>query len=253
MILLVYDGSFEGFLSAVFDIYEYRFSEVRFAVEGIYQQNIFARTHAVITTDEKAARVRAGLLKRISRESIQQLYNTFLSEIDAIENTLLSYIRYAFSGQTDIARDFSHPAVLRVQQTARMVHREKHRMEAFIRFQLTSDDLFFAIIEPDFNVLPLIKKHFADRYADQCWMIYDARRKYGLYYDKKEVSSVTISFGTETSSGKDIKNLYSSGETLYQKLWQQYFSSVNIEARKNMKLHIQHMPRRYWKYLTEKS
>ena len=83
-------------------------------------------------------------------------------------------------------------------------------------------------------------------------MIYDGRRKYGLYYDKNEVSMVTISFDSETSSGKSIKSLYNTSELLYQKLWQQYFSSVNIEARKNMKLHIQHMPKRYWKYLTEK-
>jgi probable DNA metabolism protein len=43
--------------------------------------------------------------------------------------------------------------VLTVQQTSRKVHREKHRMEAFVRFQLTKDQLYFAIVQPDFNVL----------------------------------------------------------------------------------------------------
>jgi probable DNA metabolism protein len=41
-------------------------------------------------------------------------------------------------------------------------------------------------------------------------------------------------------------------EELYQHLWQQYFSTLNIAARKNLKLHIQHMPKRYWRYLVEK-
>ena len=31
-----------------------------------------------------------------------------------------------------------------------------------------------------------------------------------------------------------------------------YFKSTNIVARKNTKLHTQHVPKRYWKYLTEK-
>ncbi|TXD94923.1 DUF4130 domain-containing protein [Gillisia hiemivivida] len=26
-----------------------------------------------------------------------------------------------------------------------------------------------------------------------------------------------------------------------------------MKSRKNMKLHLQHVPKRYWKYLTEKS
>lgn len=60
-------------------------------------------------------------------------------------------------------------------------------------------------------------------------------------------------FSEEAGSGKEIRNLYDETEGLYQKLWKQYFSSVNISARKNLKLHIQHMPRRYWKYLPEKA
>ena len=49
-------------------------------------------------------------------------------------------------------------------------------MEAFVRFQCTKDQLYYAIIQPDYNVLPLISKHFEKRYADQRWLIYDIRR-----------------------------------------------------------------------------
>jgi probable DNA metabolism protein len=61
-----------------------------------------------------------------------------------------------------------------------------------------------------------------------------------------------MTFNEETSSGKDIAAIFDEKEELYQHLWQQYFKSVNIVSRKNTKLHIQHMPKRYWKYLTEK-
>ena len=59
-------------------------------------------------------------------------------------------------------------------------------MEAFVRFQLTKDGLYYCIIQPDYNVLPLISNHFEKRYADQRWLIYDSRRKYGIYYDLKK-------------------------------------------------------------------
>jgi probable DNA metabolism protein len=125
-------------------------------------------------------------------------------------------------------------------------------MEAFVRFQLTKDQLYYAICQPDYNVLPLIRKHFKDRYADQRWLIYDSRREYGIYYDLEKVDSVLISFVEEANDGENVAAILEENEELYQQLWQQYFTSVNIAARKNTKLHIQHMPKRYWRYLPEK-
>ncbi|HEX8460832.1 MAG TPA: TIGR03915 family putative DNA repair protein, partial [Segetibacter sp.] len=172
-------------------------------------------------------------------------------EEEGIEDVLLQYVQYAFKNKTSIESDFSHNAVVKVAQTAKMVQREKHRMEAFVRFQLTGDELYYAVCQPDFNVLPLIQKHFEKRYADQKWLIYDSRRKYGIYYNLTEVEFVNLSFEA-TSNGKNLAMMMDEKETLYQQLWQHYFKSVNIQARKNMKLHIQHMPKRYWKYLPEK-
>jgi probable DNA metabolism protein len=149
-------------------------------------------------------------------------------------------------------KDFSNAAVLAVTQTAKKVWREKHRMEAFVRFQKTGDQLFYSFIEPDYNVLPLLAKHFQQRYADQRWLIYDGKRHYGLYYDLQQVTEAYMSFSEDTANGKDVRPAYDASEVMYQQLWQQYFQSVNIKARKNTKLHIQHMPRRYWKNLPEK-
>jgi probable DNA metabolism protein len=250
--LIVYDGSFEGFLSAVFDIYEYRYDHVEFSKHDNYQSTIFGSAHIATPDETKTNRVWQGLKQKISPKALSDLYKTFLSEKKGIENVLLNYIRYIFASKTSVEFDMSNEAVLTVAQTARMVHREKHRMEAFIRFQLTRDELYYAVIDPDFDVLPLIKKHFHDRYADQAWLIYDTRRKYGLYYDRQQVEVVSMNFEADNDSGKNIRSIYDEKEELYQKLWQQYFTSVNIGARKNMKLHIQHMPKRYWKFLTEK-
>jgi probable DNA metabolism protein len=133
------------------------------------------------------------------------------------------------------------------------VHREKHRMEAFIRFQKSSRGLYFALIHPDFNVLPLIIRHFKNRYADQPWVIYDEKRKYGVHYDGNTVQEVTLELHAESQApviSADL--LLDEEEALYALLWKDYFRSTNIPARKNMKLHLQHVPKRYWRYLTEK-
>jgi probable DNA metabolism protein len=82
-------------------------------------------------------------------------------------------------------------------------------------------------------------------------LIYDARLGFGIYYDLEALSNVELTFNT-AGSANTLTEIYDVREEFFQDMWRRYFSSVNIIARKNMKLHIQHVPRRYWKYLTEK-
>lgn len=252
MNIVTYDESFEGLLTAIFEIYEYKIQQPVIYKSSAAPGTLFGTMHHTITSEEKAARVLKKLKDKLTSNAVMQFYKTFLSEIREVENSLLRYVNYALLSKYSIENDFGHPDVLMLQQTSRKVDREKHRMKAFVRFQCTKDQLYYAIIQPDYNVLPLIAKHFKDRYADQRWLIYDNLRKTGLYYDLEKVEEVSIHFETDLNNKEQLKAIYDENEELYQSLWQNYFQSVNIKARRNMKLHIQHMPKRYWKGLVEK-
>ncbi len=252
MVTLTYDGSFEGLLTVIFEIYEYRFSDITISPVDKTQANVFNHHRHSVSDPVKAERVWLALKQKISSAALNQLYRAYLSELPGIEDKLYLYVRYVFSSKLSVEHDYSNSFVLFIKQTDQKVRREKHRMEAFIRFQLTADGLYYAICQPDYNVLPLLQDHFRDRYADQRWLIYDSIRKYGIFYDLETVETVSLSFSEEGGSGKNLQAVFDEKEELYQQLWQQYFKSVNIVARKNTKLHLQHMPRRYWKYLTEK-
>ncbi|MBC2845160.1 TIGR03915 family putative DNA repair protein [Winogradskyella flava] len=249
---LTYDGTFDGFLSAVFHVFEHKTGHVNIQNEFAAQNELFSDNETIITEESKANRVWKGLKAKLSTHGRCQLYYAFLSEQSGIENTLLDYIQYAFSRDRAVDKDYSHPSILKVAQMAKMVGREKHRMEAFVRFRLTKDHIYFANIEPDFNVLPLIQKHFKRRYADQKWVIYDIKRRYGLFYDLDKVDIVNMNFPVGFDFTKTDSDYFTEQEFEFQKLWQDYFKSTNIASRKNMKLHIRHVPKRYWKYLSEK-
>lgn len=249
---LIYDGTMAGLLTAVFEAYEHRLDIVHILTEEHWQQDAFAVRQGVVTDALKARRVWKGLTGKLSKEALDQLYYCFLSELPGIEDTILAYTRYVFSSGKNVAADFGNDAVLTVTQTARKVWREKHRMEAFVRFSLLKDQLYYASVTPDYNVLPLIAPHFRSRYADQNWLICDLKRKYGISYNKEteQVSEVRISWDERTMPDNTIA--YDAAEPLYQQLWKDYFKSTGIPARNNRKLHLQHVPLRYWKYLTEK-
>ena len=252
MTTVLYDGSFMGLLTAIFEIYEYKINEPSIYAEDKAAVSLFGKPHIVIADETKFDRVYKKLQQKLTPNALLQLRNSFLSELKEIPDGIYRYIVYVLSSKNSVENNFSHPDVLLLQQTSRKVHREKHRMEAFVRFQLTKDGLYYCLIQPDYNVLPLISNHFKKRYADQRWLIYDSHRKYGIYYDLEKVETVFLNFEVNSNDKKAIAEISDEKEELYQRLWQQYFSSVNIAARKNMKLHIQHMPKRYWRYLVEK-
>ncbi|WP_125722534.1 TIGR03915 family putative DNA repair protein [Flavobacterium ustbae] len=251
MTQIIYDGSYEGWLSAVFESYEYKLKDVVFAKKENSNRLLFSNTHFVITDNNKANRVLNGLEQRLSKNGFSSIYLAFLSELDQIEEMLFRFVQYAFSSPINIEGDLSRSEVLNVKKAAHLTGKESHRMKAFVRFKLTKDDLYYAIVEPDCDVLPLIEQHFKNRYADQRWLIYDSKRRYGIYYDLEDVTTVEMQFESNPSSSF-LAEINDENEEFFQNLWRNYFSSVNIESRKNTKLHIKHMPKRYWKNLTEK-
>ena len=80
----------------------------------------------------------------------------------------------------------------------------------------------------------------------------------GLYYDLHDVHQVqmdALAIDSQIMIGhsQDFSVELDDEEALYDQLWKDYFRSVNIEARKNMKLHIQYVPKHYWRYMNEKT
>lgn len=248
MTLLSYDNTFEGFLTAIFEIYEFKYQDVTILNSQNQQESLFAEPIQIITNKEKSDRVLERLEKQLSKNGIRELLYVFSSESIQTEKILSEVIFYAISNPNqNILNDYANEYVLQLSKIVKSVGREKHRMEAFVRFELLKDEIYFAKIDPDFNVLPLIIRHFKERYQDQKWIIYDIRRKYGIYYDLRSVEIITL---PDFNSKSD--DFLHENEINYQKLWIEYFDHTNIKERKNERLHLQHVPKRYWQYLTEK-
>lgn len=254
MVTYVFDGSLEGLLTAIFEFYEQKHEAVQLVWQKLHQPTMLQETVIIINNETKAKRVWNGLEKKLSPEWLKQFYVAYLSEQPQTFQDLFDFACYIFDNPKGAEKNYGNPYVIAVSQMVKKVGRERHRMKAFIRFQKTADGMYYAPIEPDFNVLPLIIPFFKNRYADQQWIIYDVKRKYGLYYNLHTVTEITYDFVSEIDTRKMNLpiELADSSEELASLLWKDYFNSTNIPARKNMKLHLQHVPKRYWKYLNEK-
>ncbi len=258
--IFIYDGSYEGLLSCIFTIFKSRIVPTAITTEASYQFSLLDSAEHVATNEEWAARVLKGIDQRTHARASALVYTLFLSELPSCEMLVYEVIQAIISkGDESILENFANPYILKAAQIEKMMHREVHRMHAFVRFQKSREGLFYAAVDPDFNVLPLIGDHFERRYADQSWLIFDARRHYGLHYDQKKMSFVSLDNPVFAMSAQLFQEdrqqsyvLQDEREKEYQLLWKNYFQAVNIGERNNVKLHLRHMPRRYWKFLTEK-
>lgn len=248
---LIYDGSFNGFLTAVFIAFDEKIQVADIQKNSVSQNGLFSETETIFTRTERAKRVWNGIQKK-SHTAIKNIYFAYLSETEGVELLLYRYIQQLFVDKKSIYSDSSDDSIFKISQLATSVGREKHRMEAFVRFQLSRDDIYFATIEPDFDVLPLISKHFRSKYADRQWLIYDVKRKYGIYYDLEYVEIVSLDLTEIYNNNINKNHNFSAGEYEPQDFSNHYFKSTNIKSRINRKLHPQNVPKRQWKYLGEK-
>lgn len=254
MLIYTYDGTFEGFLTAVFECYSRSDFPVDIVSKKSEQKNMFADRFEVYADAKKADRVWKSAQSKMSPKNRQMLFHAFLSDEKEIEMKIYRFMRRLFSEQSNLETDFGDPDVLHLTQTVQKVKREAMRMLQFVRFQHTKDGLFFCGIEPRYDVIPLTVEHFKRRFADQRWLLYDLKRNYGILHDRGKLEEVEISHKEFSSiTGKVKENVLQEGEEFYQKLWKSYFKNINIKERKNLRLQRQHMPRRFWKYLPEVS
>ena len=258
MTVYVFDHTLDGLLTAVFDSF-FLHQQPEFLLAEGEQLPLFAdEPHRVVTDSEKAERVWKGLEKHLSKDGLRMITVSWLSEERALNQPLFNFICKVFRREPfdSYERNASDPDVLEVRNTCRRVLHEQLRMKQFIRFQKAKDGTYLAVVSPDHNVLPLIIDHFQDRFNDQPWLIYDAKRHYGYYYDGA-AAPIHITFEDEAavpfnlSNGKLDADVLSENDQIFQQLWRTYFKAICIKERMNPRKQLSDMPRRYWKYMTE--
>ncbi len=263
---VLFDGSLAGLLSVVFEVFANGLLVGKLERSERHAPGLFGAVVTVATNEDHAKRVWEGLVKfpAFDRELVLRcwLFDTTESDTDIVHLMVRLYRE-----GSEASEDYRDEAIFRCRQVHKKMFREIHRTHAFVRFAEAEDGLYFARIDPDFDVLPLAIEHFEERYQDQEWLIWDGKRNYGYWFTPgiaraQRVEPPTSGAQVLPEGAESTSLAAKSSETPlaaraphedgFQRLWGTYFDSVNIEARKNPKLHLQHVPRRYWRLLTEK-
>lgn len=244
MINYIYDGSFEGLLTSIYEAYYRHEFPKNIWTRGNIQESFLESYVHIETNLVNAQKVFKSIKEKISEASFDYAFYTHLSELRDAGTWIYNYLRLGWKLGSKVDLYEADDKVLVVHNTSRKVLGESHRMLGLLRFKQIGESLYYSVMEPDYNIAGLIAPHFADRLSDQNFIIHDVRRGIAVVYNQEDWTLIDANF--------EYLPQNEEGENDFQSLWKGYFRNISIKNRVNTRLQRKNMPARYWKHLTEK-
>ena len=244
MKILIYDDTFEGLLTAIYDGFYSK--EPLASIYGKIESNaplFLGEILEVITDKDKFKKVRYSIINKIDFVALKKIYMVYLSNEKDNAMVIFKYLKIAFKLGHDVHSFLNVCEIRLVDDINRRVTMECHRFEGFIRFNYIDKTFLYSSIEPDNDIVELLGDHFKNRFSREYFIIHDVSREKALIYNG--ISYEIISMDT------DIYQKLKSHKDEYANLWKAYFKSTTIQERTNIKLQCRMMPKRYWKHILE--
>ena len=239
MKIIVYDGTFEGFLTVIFTSYKENF---KVKIESEKDQISFLDQKYIKTNFEKAKRVEDSIKKNISKEFYYDIKIAFKSDYKNKDTIIARLIKLSFLKGEKIIKSTNKYAIA-FNKMVKNYSREAHAFKGLLRFKEIQEGFLFAKYESHNDILEDLSRHFLQRMPKEKFVIYDKNRN-------KAFVSIYGNFEVVEILNLDIKE--SKKEEFFQNLWIGFYDAIAIKERKNKKLMIENMPKKYWKYLPEK-
>lgn len=235
--IYVYDGSIEGLFTVIFNAYKV-LEEVD-TITKRSQQMDFIKDRIKCTTElDKARRVKNSIIKNFSYSFYDNIVKVFASSSDkkeiAIAKTLKKLYVNGFYYLESADED-----VIQFRDLLKRVTGEIHSFKGLLRFD-EKEGILFAKFEPQNDILFFIYRHFKSRLVNEKFVIADLRRDKAVIYNGERGEFFKFEMDENLKS-----------EDAYVDLWLSFYDAVAIDERKNEKLRMQNMPKKYWKNLPE--
>ena len=239
-----FDGTKNGLLTCIFEsFYEKRIPDD--VTTECVQCGLLDEIVTIKTDNEKAERVYKCLKNCKTKYLVSDFNLTFRSGEKKRFKVLFDYLNVAISNKNiDVSKAFALPEIQAFTDLKNRIYTETHRFKGFLRFMETEKGFYYACYEPDNDITELLVPHFTARLQSP-FIIHDIKRNILALCDGKRYKIL---------NGRDngVTVFMSESEEIFLDLWQQYYKSINIEERKNLRQMRNYMPERYWKNLSEK-
>ncbi|MCI9178142.1 MAG: DNA metabolism protein [Clostridia bacterium] len=243
----LYDGSFNGLLTIVFDCYLKKVIPSTILPKEYYVANLLEKSYFISTNEEKSNRIWHGISANISFTALYDCYHAFLSCQKQKDLAIVNYLLHGFKVGPSICHRLTLDYVLQVTKLRKRVFGEAHRLKGLVRLSEIGNNLWYSSISPDNNVIEQVGHFLIERFPTQNLILHDKNRNLAFLYTSKNRKNYEI---LEVPADFKVTS-FSEEEKQFQKLWKTFFETIAIDERKNTRLQMQFMPKKYWKDLVE--
>ena len=177
---------------------------------------------------------------RVSR-SFVDLAQTAVLHADPQRFALLYTLLTGLIDQPKRIDDRADPLVRRLEEMAKAVRRDIHKMRAFVRFREIAEDggtRFVAWFEPEHHIVRANARFFVDRFTNMRWSILTP--ELSLHWDGDTLEEGPSATKADAPEGDPI-----------EEVWKTYYASTFNPARLKTGAMLKEMPRKYWKNMPE--
>lgn len=236
-----YDGSFDGLLCCVFESYNSREIPTDILPES-KELPFLLPVKQIVTVPDRARRVRRSIPQKIGAEAADFVRRAFLTCHQQKELLILQFLRLGYEKGPIVMRMLTDDTVHALNQAVMHLEHEAHLFTGFVRFS-EANGVLVSTIEPKNMVLPIIAPHFCERYPNERFVLYDKTHSMALLHQKGEWEIANVEAFHMPEPDEE--------ERKYRALWRLFYDTIEVEGRHNPRCRMGHMPKRYWRFMTE--
>lgn len=236
-----YDGTFDGFLCCIFESYVQKEFPIAFSRDEELDVISFYSIRVIPMIPTHAQRVLRSLAN-LSPAVVPLLRKAFFTCMPDKEQHLYALVRKLYREGCGFLKNPSDEVYYPVAKALRHLSGELEKLRGFIRFS-DYNGVLGAEIEPKNQVLPLLRKHFCARYANEQLFIYDRTHHELLLYSRGRSRILFVdSLELEPPDAQELQ---------YRKLWKCFYETIEIKERHNERCQNTFLPKRYRSTMTE--
>lgn len=256
--IYVCEDSLTGIFSGIYEVWKRKMTaeEAGLEVGDSFERRLFCEYIFCKAEERKALAVIRMIQKNLGADVYEKISYALLSadrrKADMVFRAMLEAKK--LSRKDRLMEHLGNEAVRAVFGMYRQVANEAHHYKGFVRFRELKNKTLFAKIEPKHAVLPCIAEHFADRFPQENWIIYDKTHEVFLIHEKGKryyFLQQYMCMKGDSGSAQKIAGGFSEEEMDYETLWKGVVQSISVAERENRALQNQNLPLRFRTNLVE--
>lgn len=257
-IIYVCEDSLTGIFSGIYEVWKRKMTaeEAGLEVGDSFERRLFCEYIFCKAEERKALVVIRMIQKNLGADVYEKISYALLSadrrKAEMVFRAMLEAKK--LSRKDRLMEHLGNEVVRAVFGMYRQVANEAHHYKGFVRFRELKNKTLFAKIEPKHAVLPCIAEHFADRFPQENWVIYDKTHEVFLIHEKGKryyFLQQYMCMKGDSGSAQNIAGGFSEEEMDYEALWKEFVQSISVAERENRALQNQNLPLRFRTNLVE--